>query len=304
MNACPPVGLFIFNRPECARQVVAALRRARPARVFVVADGPRAGVAGEAAACAAARAVAEEGIDWPCAVTRDYAEENLGCARRVSSGLDRIFAQVEAAIVLEDDCVPDDGFFPYCGELLERFREDPRVGVIGGSNFQPRDVTGGAGYYFSDYPHCWGWATWRRAWRAYDHDMGDWPAAKRAGWPRTKFAAAREALFWTRVLDRVFSGEIDSWAYRWAFACWRKNFLTVLPATGLVTNIGFDGAATHTRRVPAGVGQRSWPQPWPLRHPAGVARNARADRHTFEHHFHPTPTVRLRRIIARVLGAR
>lgn len=301
MKTCPPVALVIFNRPECVRRVIDALRPARPERLFVVADGPRAEVPGEANACAAARAAVEHGIDWPCDVRSNAANENLGCARRVASGLDWVFAEVEEAIVLEDDCVPEERFFPFCRELLERWRETPRVAAIGGSNFQRTDVTNGAGYYFSRYPHVWGWATWRRAWRGYDPAMSEWPAAKREGWPRAYFGSAREAAFWTGVLDRVHAGEIDSWAYRWAFAVWRRDWLAALPAARLVTNIGFDAAATHTRETPAGMDGRKREQRWPLRHDGRVEREKAADRYTFEHHFHPTIPVRVRRKFGRWL---
>jgi hypothetical protein len=304
MNACPAVVLLIFNRPDCTRRVFERVRAARPETLFVVADGPRADAAGEAAACEAARAVVAQGVDWPCDIRREFSDRNLGCARRVSSGLDWVFAQVEEAIVLEDDCVPDERFFPYCTELLARYRAEPRVGLIAGSNFQARDVTDGRGYYFSRYPHCWGWATWRRAWRAYDHAMTDWPAAKREGWLGTRCETRREARYWERILDRVAAGEIDSWAYRWTYACWRHDFLTALPARSLVTNIGFDRAATHTRRMPSGAVETAWAQPWPLVHPPELVRHAAADRYTYLHLFHPTLWIRLRRQIARRLGRR
>jgi hypothetical protein len=286
MNGCPPVALFIFNRPDSTRRVLDALRHARPARLFIIADGPRDNGAGDRTACAAARETIVEGVNWPCEIRREFSDKNLGCARRVSSGLHWVFDQVESAIILEDDCVASEAFFKFTGELLRRFDADERLGVVSGSNFQPQDVSDGAGYYFSRYPHCWGWATWRRAWKAYDHAMTDWPAMKQSGWLRELLGSAREARYWEYIFDRVAAGEIDSWAYRWTFACWRRNFLTALPAANLVTNIGFDRAATHTTR---GVGPRSRDrdQPWPLKHVGRVERNVAADRYTFEHHFHP-----------------
>ncbi len=303
MKPCPPVVLLIFNRPDCTRRVLEVVRKARPPRLFVVADGPRNGRADDAINCEAARATIEQHVDWTCEVRRELAATNLGCARRVSSGLDWVFSQVDEAIVLEDDCLPDERFFSFCRELLERFRDEPRVGAIGGSNFQKEDVTGGNGFYFSRYPHVWGWATWRRAWSAYDHAMSEWPAAKREGWAKAYFGSAREANFWEGVLDRVYAGEIDSWAYRWAFTFWRRDWLAALPASRLVTNIGFDASATHTRKVPAGMGGKARPQPWPLAETTSVERHAVADRYTFEHHFHLTLSARVRRKLGQLLGA-
>lgn len=294
-----PVALLVFNRPELTRRVLDVVRLARPVALYVIADGPRPDRPEDEPACAAVRAVVDAAVDWPCRIERLYAARNLGCARRVSSGLDWVFSQVDEVIVLEDDCVPDERFFPFCTELLERYRAEPRIGLIAGSNFQPCDVTDGRGYYFSRYPHCWGWATWKRAWRTYDHAMTGWPAAERDGWLRTRFETRREARYWARIFDRVWAGEIDSWAYRWTYACWRNDFLAALPASSLVTNIGFGRAATHTRQTPGAAAAGKWPQPWPLVHPWLIERDTAADRYTYLHHFEPTLWIRIRRQIAR-----
>ncbi len=302
MTPCPPVALFIFRRPDCTSRVLDAIRRARPAQLMVVADGPRPDRPDEAGKCAEARRIVETGIDWPCELRKDYAKTNLGCARRVSSGITWVFSQVEEAIILEDDCVPDASFFPYCAELLERFRTDPRIGVIAGSNFQRRDVTGGMSYYFSRYPHCWGWATWKRAWRTYDHAMAAWPEAKRRGWPGRFFKNRYEAAHWEGIFDSTHAGLIDSWAYRWTFACWQNEMLSVLPAVNLVTNVGFGPDATHTKE-PCIMGRSDGRGlQFPLRHPIQVERHARADRYTYVHHFNPPRWLRWWRRIAQAFA--
>jgi hypothetical protein len=281
------VVFVVFNRPDCTARSLAAIRAARPRRLYVIADGPRPGHAGEAALCAEVRARVERGVDWPCEVIRDYAPGNLGCARRVSSGLDAVFTRESEAIILEDDCVPDPTFFPFCAGLLARLATEAQVGSISGSNFQGREAGGDASYYFSRYPHCWGWATWSRAWKVYDHAMKDWPEARRTGWLRRKFERRREADYWERIFDRVYSGEIDSWAYRWTFASWRHDFLAVVPRVNLVENIGFGDTATHTRRDQPGGRPKLGTLPEWSRHPARIERHGPADRHTYAHHFDP-----------------
>lgn len=294
-----PVVFVVFNRPDCTARSLAAIRATKPRRVYIVADGSRPDRPGEAALCAEVRTLVEQGIDWPCEVIRDYAPANLGCARRVSSGLDAVFARETEAIILEDDCVPDPTFFPFCAELLTKYRDEPGVGQIAGYTLRSRDARGGPSYYFSQYPHCWGWATWSRAWKVYDHAMKDWPEAKRTGWLRQRFERRREAEYWERIFDRVYSGEIDSWAYRWTFAGWRKDFLSVLPAINLVENIGFGENATHTRRNHPGGLQKMGTLPMPLRHPDQIARDRAADRHTYLHHYDPPLWLRIWRKLTR-----
>src|SRR6185369_14461868 len=162
-----PVAFIIFNRPDTTEKVFAEIARARPPKLLVIADGPRAGRAGEADRCAATRAIIDR-VDWDCKVLTNYSDVNLGCKNRVASGIDWVFEQVPEAIILEDDCLPDPTFFRFCEELLIRYREDERISQICGANFQFGRKRSNDSYYFSRYNHIWGWASWRRAWQHYD----------------------------------------------------------------------------------------------------------------------------------------
>ena len=287
-----PVVFVVFNRPDCTAQSLAVIRAARPRRLYVVADGPRVDRAGEAALCAGVRALVERGVDWPCEVIRDYAPANLGCARRVSSGLDAAFARETEAIILEDDCVPDPTFFRFCAELLARYRDDPRVAQIGGCTFQGTGLPTPASYYFSRYPHCWGWATWRRAWRLYDPAMPEWQGRGHA-WLAEWVPDPAERRVWEDCFDATARGQIDSWAYRWTLAVWRQGCFSILPAHNLVSNIGFDRSATHTRKASSVAFMAVAPMSFPLMHPESLARDAAADERTSRRVFRP-PSLGLR----------
>lgn len=276
-----PVALLVFNRVETTRRVLDRIRVARPRQLFVVADGPRADRPEDVERCAAVRVLIEDGIDWPCDVRRDYAEQNLGCARRVVSGLNWVFSVAEEAIVLEDDCVPEPTFFPFCAELLARYRHEPRVGVISGSNHQYREFPIEESYYFSVYNHVWGWASWRRAWQHYDHEMRGWPGY-RSSKRLEEWLGGRTgtAAYWRGIFDRT-GGFVTVWDYRWTFACWQAGFLSVLPRRPLIQNIGFDAEATHTRQVPEELrAVMTVPMEFPLKHPKSVEVRAEADAHT------------------------
>src|SRR6266566_849672 len=182
-----PVAFIIFNRSERTAEVFGAIRAARPAQLFVIADGPRPDVESDATKCAATRAIIER-VDWPCQIFRRYADKNIGLRRNVSEGLDWVFNQTERAIILEDDCLPDPSFFPFCEELLERYAEDRHVAMIGGTNLDPEHAAprGEDSYYFSRFWQIWGWATWRRVWQLCDHEMKEWPELRRSCWLRGK----------------------------------------------------------------------------------------------------------------------
>jgi hypothetical protein len=292
----PPVLLLAWRRPDTTAQVLEALRLVRPTQLFIACDGPRPGEVSDEEECRATRELIERLIDWPCRrrwLLRPY---NRGCRRGVSEAISWFFSHVEEGIVLEDDILASPRFFTFCAELLERYRHDSRVGVIAGSSFQnlrPRD---GASYYFSLYNHCWGWASWRRAWSFYDAELEGWPIFRDQGWLED-LGGARFARYWSSCVERVYRGECDTWDYIWSYSCWRHNMLTCLPAVNLVTNLGFGHPrAVHTRFGHAPHG------PWgelaePLRHPDQMVPDRRADGHTFRTHFQPPLA---RRAVARM----
>lgn len=278
-----PIAFIVFNRPDLTERVFGVIAERRPSRLLVVADGPRAGRAGEAERCRAVREIVGR-VDWPCDVRTNFSEANLGCRRRVSSGIDWVFQNVDRAILLEDDCLPSASFFDYAAETLERYADDARIATVTGDNFQAVGRTYPGSYYFSRYPHIWGWATWRRAWANYDVTLAAWPAARATNWLATLLDDPDEVAYWTRAFDAVHAGEIDTWDYQWVFACWQQRALAVLPAVNLVSNLGFRADASHTTGTSAWA-NASAGELTDLRHPAEVVRDAAADRYTFDEVF-------------------
>jgi hypothetical protein len=274
-----PVALVIFNRPDTTARVVAEIARARPPRLLVIADGPRSSRPGEAEKCAQARAVIER-VDWQCEVLFDYAESNLGCKGRLTSGIRWVFEQVPEAIFLEDDCVPHPTFFAFCEQLLHRYRDDQRVSQIGGANFQFGRNRTAASYYFSRYHHVWGWASWRRAWHSYDADLSLWPEIRDSGQLAAVIPDAAERAYWTKILGAVHSGKIDTWDYQWNLSSWAQGRVSIIPAVNLISNIGFGSEATHTQSKSIYAGMTMEAMQFPLQHPRAVLPDIHADAYT------------------------
>ncbi|MBD2464227.1 methyltransferase domain-containing protein [Oscillatoria sp. FACHB-1407] len=283
MSLTTPVAFLIFNRPELTARVFQAIANAKPKKLLVVADGPR--FPEEAEKCRKAREVINQ-VDWDCEVLTNFSEHNLGCKRRVSSGINWVFSEVEEAILLEDDCLPVPSFFSYCQALLERYRNDSRIMHISGNNFQFGIERTKYSYYFSRYPHIWGWATWRRAWQHYDVDMQGWLDFKEAGLISSMFEHPQEQILWTQLLDQAYRGEVDTWDYPWGYTVWSQTGLSILPRVNLVTNIGFGADATHT--TPGSnnpLANLPTEDLWELEHPPYVAMNREADLYTYEKVF-------------------
>jgi len=278
-----PVLLLIFNRPDLTFRTFDAIRAARPEQLFISGDRPRPGSAEDAEMVARARTVADK-IDWDCEVTTRFHDQNLGCARAVSSGIDWAFESVDELVILEDDCHPSPSFYPFCAELLERFRADQRVFVISGDNFQQRAPRTPYSYHFSRYNHCWGWATWKSAWKHYDIEMKEWPEIRDGEWLEDIFRDPPATAYWKHIFDEVHAGKIDTWDYQWTFACWIQSGLTVLPTVNLVQNIGFGEDATHTTDE-SNTHPPADNLTFPLSHPPYVLRDNQADTWTQCHHF-------------------
>ncbi len=283
----PPVLLLIFNRPEYTRRVMDRIRQVEPPQLFVGGDGPRDGDPKDDLNCEQARRVATH-VDWDCEVHTLFRDENLGCKQAVSSAITWFFEHVESGVILEDDCVPHPTFFPYCAELLDRYRNDKRVMTVSGNNFQPSDKVYSHSYYFSAYMHCWGWATWKRAWKHYDGEIPAWDSLRDTNWLQEWLSGKAEELYWTDIFDRVAQEKVDSWAYPWTFSCWREHGLHVLPAVNLVSNIGFDERSSHTKDPEADAAEMPVEaMSFPLNHPDVMVRDYEADRYTSRHHFLP-----------------
>lgn len=274
-----PVVLILFKRPEETARVFDMIRRAQPSQIFLIADGPRRDRPEDRPLCEAARAVVEH-IDWDCRVQRNYSEENMGCGRRLPSGLDWVFEQVEEAIILEDDCVPDPSFFRYCDVLLERFRADSRVMHINGNSFGGEAAEMSPySYGFTHFAQAWGWATWRRAWQAFDHVIASWPEYRDRGWieslPVDGAIRRRQVERW----DLVHGGALDIWDFQWHFAVMSQHGLAVAPSVNLVSNVGFGPDATHTLDTTSPrAALPTAEMPFPLRHPPFVQPHPATDR--------------------------
>jgi hypothetical protein len=275
------VAYIVFNRPRHTRETFAAIRKARPARLFIIADGPRPGHPEDTNKCAQVRQLLEE-IDWPCQVHRNYADQNMGLKRRVSSGLDWVFSLTEQAIILEDDCLPNPDFFTFCHMALERYKDNEQVWTVTGNNYQNGKKRGDGSYYFSKYGHCWGWATWRRAWNHFDGDIRFWPEWKMSTDWRVKTPDPFEQAYWVDIFDRIYDHKIDSWAYPWMTCLWYHGGLTVTPRVNLVTNIGIGPEGTHTIADEEQPGTPTKPLGL-IQHPSIIKQDLVADQYVFDH---------------------
>ncbi len=246
-----PVLLIGFNRPDLLAEVIERVRVAHPDRIYLAVDGPRADRPAEADMVRECHALVER-LDWGCDVRTLFRPDNLGCGRAVSSAISWFFEHEESGIILEDDILPEPQFFDFVDVMLVRYRDDPRVAAVTGTNFVPPEhVSGPGAYRFSRVPVVWGWGTWRRTWASYRFDIGGWRRRLplRRGWSAMG-GTLPSFLLWSANFDLMARHAIDTWDLQLVCAAMTAGTWTVTPNANLVHNAGFRADATHTLRRP------------------------------------------------------
>lgn len=277
MSFSTPILFLVFNRPDTTNRVFDELRKLKPLHLYVAADGPRAHVSTDKIKCDQVRQIVES-VDWPCEIRTLFRDHNLGCKMAVSSAITWFFDQVEEGIILEDDCLPSQGFFHYCAELLRLYRYDSRVMQISGTNLLGEFHQSTDSYFFSNYGPIWGWATWRRFWKLYDVNIKTWEKVKSLGLYYSIAQSQREAELRYKLFEKLYNNQIDTWDFQVVYARMLNNGLAIIPATNLITNIGFGPDATHTTGVDVRANMNSFEMDFPMQHPFFVIQNFHFDR--------------------------
>jgi hypothetical protein len=247
ISATPPILFLVFNRADNTRRTFARIREARPSRLYIHADAARKNKIGEAEKCAEVRAIFDE-IDWPCAVFRLFRDENWGVKRGLSDAISWFFRQEKMGIILEDDCLADASFFPFCAELLDKYADDESVMHISGHNWiLPSTHSFSTSYIFTKYSIVSAWASWARAWQQLDLEMNGLDDLKESGRFDTFLPSKMARNYLLEKFEKVRAGKIDSWAFPWFFSVANRGGLGIVPRENLVENIGISQAdATNT----------------------------------------------------------
>jgi len=236
-----PLVIIIFNRIETTKRLFEEIKKIRPSCMYIIADGPRDYASYEKERCAEVRKYVLDNIDWNCDVQTNFSENNLGCKTRISSGLNWVFSMVDYAIILEDDCIPDPSFFPFCHTMLKKYLEDQRIMMIAGTNYLSEETPPEFTYHFSQLFPIWGWATWKRSWNLYDINMTYWPLIKTGKFLNSIYKNKLFIHYIERIFDDVFAGKDDTWDAQWFYSCIIQRGLCIMPEKNLVSNIGIDG---------------------------------------------------------------
>lgn len=295
-----PVLLITFNRPDTTRLVFEAISQAKPSKLYLAADAPRKSNPDDIIKCKEVREIISQ-IDWECEVHKRFSEENQGCGPGPFNAISWIFEHEERAIILEDDCVPALPFFEFCDELLERYKNDTRIWLISGNQYNEEAVKTPHSYFFSRYGHSWGWATWKRCWSEMDMSLSKFPLTIKQNLFKAGYRTDREASFFQKKIEHIYKDEMlrsHIWDFQFGFTITSNGGLCIVPCKNLVTNIGYLGTHSHTRNQ---FHDRPVDKKFKITsHPDFILCDVNYDAYHFKHHWNRKTSI-LRRIGRKVL---
>ncbi len=271
--------LLFFNRPESFGQVFAEVKKARPSKLFLYQDGPRG--EHDMSGIKACREIADD-IDWECEVYHNYQTENAGCDPSNYNAQKWAFSCEEKCIVLEDDSIPSQSFFPFCKEMLDRYENDERIVMVAGFNTDEVSPNVPYDYFFTSVFSVWGWASWRRVIDQWDgqYSFLDDDYNMHQLRSMTKERRFRDTMLRMCYDHRALKKEYYESIF-WACMMF-NNGLAIMPTKNLVNNLGvMAGGSTHyagslettPKRLRKLFTMKRFELDFPLRHPRYVIEN-------------------------------
>ena len=268
--------LLFFTRSDTFQQVFNEVRKARPSRLFLFQDGPR-GERDMAGIEACRQIVSDEQIDWECEVHRNYQEKNLGCMVAGYTSHQWAFSLADKCMVLEDDVVPSQSFFPFCKEMLDRYEHDERITMVSGYNVDEVTPDMPYSYFFTSAFSIWGWASWSRVVKQWDEkytflddafSMKQLDALIRQRGYRKSFIKMCQ--------DHRASGTPQFESVFWATMLFNSG-MAIMPSKNMINNVGASADSSHysefktmPRRLKKLFTMKRYDVDFPLKHPRYV----------------------------------
>jgi hypothetical protein len=286
-----PILFQIFNCLDTSLKVFTEIKKIKPINLYIIQDGARKNKLNEAVDCLNVRSRILELVDWECNLTTQFRDENMGPGAGTADALKWFFNQVEYGIVLEHDCLPHTDFFEYCAILLEKYKDENRVMLINGSNYQNRINFGKGSYYFGVSCQIWGWAAWKRTFINYEFDINKYDQEAVSNDIKLTFRTKREQKYWQNVYLWMKNRIVDTWDYQLMFTIWHQKGLIVMPNNNLISNIGFGVQSVHSQNENSPLANAKTFPILPLKHISEIKRNYQSDKNYLQSYLISNPGI-------------
>ena len=269
-----PVLLVLYNRVEETHNLFQMIRKIKPEKLYVAADGANKNIPIDYQMCLKTRAVIMP--EWKCEIKFLFHDEHLGKSKNIHQAVSWMFEEEEEGIILFDDTLPNLDFFHYCEQLLEKYRNVPEIMHIGANYLERKKKYLKNSYHYTAYSFIWGFATWKRAWQGFELEIKSDPEKVFKvidQYVKNPF----EKMFCHRIYHALKKHNLDYWEYQYNYHIWTHYGLCISPNVNLVTNVGFKKRKRRIRKL-----MKKTSPILPLQHPEKIERNLRADAYTFK----------------------
>lgn len=267
-----PVLFIIFRRKDTALRVIDAIAKVKPRKLYISQDGPRNSE--EEKQVIETRESVISKINWDCDLTVWNHDKNLGLKKHIPEAFDKFFEKEEMGIYLEDDTLPCKGFFYFEQELLEKYKNDKRIFSINGTNFYPEKVRSKDSYYLSKIGDIWGFGLWKRSWKLYSSDLGDFDKISKTEEYKKYFFSNKYRFYLETFWNAIKSGKLDSWAMQLVYTAVKNNMYFISPSVNLVNNIGENKSASN---ISLQKYDKSYGEIFPLQYPKKLTYDMKYD---------------------------
>jgi len=248
MTEYAPVVLFVYNRLPHTIQTLEALQNnalADESDLYIFSDGPKSDHDIEKVE------KVRDYIDSATGFRNIYItkrDRNLGLAQSIISGVTEIIKKYGKVVVIEDDLITSSDFLGYMNDGLNYFEDDPRIFSVTG--YTPSIEI--PSYYKEDIflfhrISSYGWGTWTNRWDLVDWDIKDFDEFILNQNKRQEFNKGGEDL--TAMLLKQMKGNLDSWAIRFTYNCFKRGMYNVYPVYSKVFNTGYDDSGVHGHKT-------------------------------------------------------
>ena len=287
-NLVKPLLFMVFNRPEKTKRVWEQIRKAKPQKLYVSIDGPRAHLPDDKEKCERVRKIVKN-VNWDCDVKYLLHDKNLGCSFAGKTAFDWVFSQEDEMIQLEDDVLPTQSFFWFMQEMLEKYKDDERICYICAENYGIK--SGSSTYFFSQYGGSWGWATWKRVYRKWEYKLGSLEDIVNTTSFQNSFPSKFQYDYWKKSFLRWKYVGGNTYDLQTIYLIHKHNMLNIVPNLNLITNIGWDTEASNTislnNKNPRAIkfGNIKSFEIDNIIHPSEIRSNKKIDTKWFKYHF-------------------
>lgn len=235
--------VLVYNRPKHFKKVLQAIITEKVKEVSVYMDGPENLIVKKNQVIIINLI---NNLKKKIKIKLIHQNKNYGLAHSVLNAVKTELKNNDAIILIEDDCVPQKGFFKYMNMSLKKYKNEKKIKSI--CSYNNLNVPDKKKTFFLKRFNPWGWATWKDRWIKFNPDI--------------KFAIDQLQTFGKMnklPLDlktycknkSILEGKQDIWSLSWTLFHYFDDTLVLYPPSSLIKNIGFDGTGIHCTKTNA-----------------------------------------------------